>query len=384
MSIEPSPSNLLSTDNGNGKTVPGKRISLAMQEIQQTLLEQMRINDIEIARRKELLDINHEEVRLLKECKPIIEAELDPIINAFQQQQVTVPEVALLIGDSDTLDRLNQVQRTYIIDLFSGFYDEHYVNNRLRIGKVHKRIGLEPKLYMAAVRNLKEFLMIALGDHIHDPKQLLAVERALEKVIFFDITLVFDTYIRSLVGEIESAKDRAEMYARSLEAKVADRTQQLADLARRDPLTNLYNQRSLHEFLRRDLQQAKRSGGIISLAYFDIDDFKQINDSHGHQAGNEVLSAVAASMREVLRETDVPCRFGGDEFCIILPCNIEEAREVCSRMYRRFAKNYPDISLSVGLAQAGPRDYPDPESLINLSDQKMYESKAQEGFYISS
>jgi hypothetical protein len=84
-----------------------------------------------------------------------IEPHIDALVDKFYTLQTGITEIALLIGDADTLTRLRAAQRRYILDLFSGLYDLEYVNNRLRIGLVHKRIGVEPKLYLAAINTLK-------------------------------------------------------------------------------------------------------------------------------------------------------------------------------------------------------------------------------------
>jgi len=111
------------------------------------------------------------------------------------------------------LRRLHASQRQYVLDLFSGCTDQHYVNNRLRIGFVHKKIGVEPKLYLAAVRTLKDILFKALRRCISNPATLERTFQALDKLLYFDTTLVFDTYTRSLVSEIETERDRVEVYA---------------------------------------------------------------------------------------------------------------------------------------------------------------------------
>jgi len=193
------------------------------------LLGQMGMNDHEITRRKELLLFGTEEAALLAACREFIELRVEDIVNEFYRIQTSDPEISLLIGDADTLRRLHGAQRQYVLDLFSGCTNHDYVNNRLRIGMVHKRIGVEPKLYLAAVRTLKDILFKALGRGITDSATLETTCQALDKLLYFDTTLVFDTYTRSLVNEIEMAKDRVEVYAASLELQVAERTRQLEE-----------------------------------------------------------------------------------------------------------------------------------------------------------
>jgi len=200
-----------------------------MERIELTLLTQMLITDHEIVRRKELLHFSDEDMVLLTSCRQFIEEDIDIIVDDFYQVQTSFEEIALLIGDTGTLARLHAAQRTYVLDLFSGSTDIAYVNNRWRIGLVHKRIGVEPKLFLSAIKTLKDIIVKALQSRIPDSSVLARTCLALEKLLYFDITLVFDTYIRSLVREVETAKASVESYAASLELQVAERTRQLEE-----------------------------------------------------------------------------------------------------------------------------------------------------------
>jgi diguanylate cyclase len=200
-----------------------------MKKTQQTLLEQMAITEHEITRRKELLRFGHEEARLLSQCNSFIAEEIDAIVEEFYQIQTADHEISLIIGDADTLRRLHGTQRNYVLDLFSGRTDMEYVNNRLRIGLVHKRIGVEPKLYLSAVKMLKDIIDKALVRRIADQELLSRTRQALDKLFYFDTTLVFDTYTRSLLSEVETAKERVEEYAEGLEVQVAERTRELEE-----------------------------------------------------------------------------------------------------------------------------------------------------------
>jgi len=350
-----------------------------------TLLEQMQISDIEITNRMELLGLNREVLTQLSSYKLLIEDNIDIIVEEFYQSQTDIDEISLLIGDADTLVRLRNAQRTYVIDLFSGHYDSEYVNNRLRIGMVHKRIGVEPKLYLSAIRSLKELIVRVLKQNIEDTEVAGVVLNTLDNLFYFDTTLVFDTYIGSLVGEIESAKRKAEDYAKSLEQKVAERTHQLEEQARLDPLTGIYNQRAMKDVLRRDVSGAKRRNATLALIYFDIDSFKKINDIEGHVKGDEVLKYIGHILLNGTREVDLPCRYGGDEFCVVLPdCNLENARELSQKIINEFTGKYPEYSLSMGVSMIGPGNYVDIDTLIKDADEKMYKAKQETGSFICS
>lgn len=350
-----------------------------------TLLEQLQITEYEIERRKNLLGFSEQDINALVSHKPLIEENVDSIVANFYKKQTSIDEISLLIGDADTLKRLHSSQRAYVLNLFEGYYDIEYVNNRLRIGVVHKRIGVEPKLYLAAVSELKGCIHLVLREQIGDIDTRIQVMEALDKLFYFDTTLVFDTYIRGLLTEVESAKNKVLNYAKELEFKIEERTRELQELSQRDVLTGLYNQRALRDFLRRDLLLAKRHRKEISLIYLDIDNFKAINDTNGHMEGDEVLKMVAQAMKSVCRETDVPCRNGGDEFCMtLLDCGKENAVEICNRMIRIFSDFSPNVTFSMGVAQTGPTEFMEADQLLRAADEKMYEAKLFPGFKICS
>jgi len=354
-----------------------------MQRIEKTLLEQMQINDIELANRMELLHLTHSDLKKLTSYRHIIEKDIDSIVDNFYEKQVAVEEISMLIGDADTLMRLKSAQKRYIIDLFSGHYDSEYVNNRLRIGMVHKRIGVKPKLYLSAVRTLKYVIIDQLKKEIKNPEELYQIIDILDKLLHFDTTLVVDTYIASLLSEIKIAKNKTEIYASSLEKEVAARTKQLKEQARRDPLTNLYNQRAMYELFRRELIAIKRNYRALSFIYFDIDNFKYINDTYGHTKGDEILKTISSILTENFRETDLVCRYGGDEFCIILPdANLESSRTLSQKIIEKFEKECQENTLSIGIVEITANNTLDMDTIINMADTKMYEAKKEQGSYI--
>ncbi len=344
-----------------------------------SLLEQMRISEFDISHRKSLLDFTDAEARTLNSFQPVIQAGIDGLVAKFYELQTSIAEISLLIGDADTLARLRTAQRRYVLDLFGGMYDLEYVNNRLRIGLVHKRIGVEPKLYLSAVSTLKTLLNEVIARELTDADQRASMMLALEKLLLFDVTLVFETYIRSLVSEIEISKEKSELYAKSLEEKVRERTRQLEEMARTDALTGLLSVRYLNETLTRTLRSAERRSEPVTLVYFDINDFKIINDTQGHQRGDEVLSEVGRLVRKVSRTEDSCFRYGGDEFCLILPnCRAEQAREIyLKRLNIELQECLGDVTLSTGIAQVGPDEYEDAASFIKRVDVHMYAAKKE-------
>lgn len=351
-----------------------------MRPTEKTLIEQMHIHEIEIARRKKLLEFTQRDADLLAACSDFIRREAESIVATFYEKQTSVEEIAMIIGDADTLRRLRSAMTRYVIDLFSGYYDEEYVNNRLRIGLVHKRIGVEPMYYLSAMRVLKSLLFDVIVRHRRDHAEREPTLQALDKLLYFDNEFVFDTYIRSLLAEIESAKDKAIQHALSLEGKVAERTRELEEYSRRDPLTGLFNQRYFMESLRRDLARAKRGGQSVAVLYIDVDDFKQINDGEGHLAGDEVLRDLGRTLGGLVRTYDLCCRHGGDEFCVVLPdTGLAGAEDFADRLLSTFGLLRPSVALSIGVAVSEPGCAMEATELLAAADARMYAAKSAGG-----
>ena len=347
-----------------------------MESIKLSLADQMHLDDMEIDRRKELLGFSQTDVEALARAKPLILEDLDEIVDEFYGKQTAIDEIALIIGDLETLRRLRAAQSAYIADLFSGYYDIEYVNNRLRIGLVHKRIGVEPKYYLSAIKVLKDILRRVLKEKISDREVGAAALEALDKLLILDTEFVFDTYIRSMLSEIEAAKDKALRYARVLEDKVAERTQELARLSRVDALTGLLNKRAFMEEARLQIARSKRASTVVSVIYLDVDGFKEINDTQGHYNGDRALQSIGAVFADVIRETDIAGRYGGDEFCVILPSTDYAGAEKLAERLSRKTETAVGTSLSVGIASTGPDVHDTLDELLQRADRLMYATKA--------
>ena len=146
----------------------------------------------------------------------------------------------------------------------------------------------------------------------------------------------------------------------------------LEGLARTDPLTGVPNRRVWEEELPRELERARRMGAGLCLAMIDLDNFKDYNDRHGHQAGDLVLKEAASAWRAEIRSTDLLARYGGEEFVLLLPaCALDDAVRIVERL--RLVTTL--VTCSVGLACW---DFQEASSeLVERADRAMYAAKAE-------
>ena len=150
---------------------------------------------------------------------------------------------------------------------------------------------------------------------------------------------------------------------------------QLADT---DSLTGLHNRRTFHETLSREVARAQRYGRTLALIVLDLDDFKVVNDTHGHLAGDEVLTEVGERLRSVARTADVACRIGGEEFAVILPeCSLADAEAFYQRLATAIStrpiSEIGSVQFSAGIGELRPDD--DPVSLFERADRSLYAAK---------
>ena len=154
-----------------------------------------------------------------------------------------------------------------------------------------------------------------------------------------------------------------------------------------DALTGVYNYRYLDRRLTEELRIARRFHTTVSVLYMDIDDFKRINDEHGHQAGNAVLHKIGRFLSVAARGTDLVGRLGGDEFLMIFPnTDGNEAQIVAERIRDRLERHVfrldnslaLSVHASMGVASC-PYEAQDKESLITGADQAMYRAKQAGG-----
>jgi diguanylate cyclase (GGDEF)-like protein len=151
-------------------------------------------------------------------------------------------------------------------------------------------------------------------------------------------------------------------------------------LANRDPLTACYNRRSFLEQLENHWSNAQRHGYPLSCVMLDIDHFKSINDTHGHRRGDEVLQQIASVLRSGARKGDIVCRYGGEEFAVLLPhVDIDGATQAAQR-YRKMIEiadfQGVTVTASLGVSATGLGAH-DPQKLMDQADACLYTAKRE-------
>jgi len=158
---------------------------------------------------------------------------------------------------------------------------------------------------------------------------------------------------------------------------------ELSEQVLTDALTGLYNYRHLLWAMNQEMERVHRSGGTFSVIVLDFDNFKGINDQYGHEFGNQVLKTAGTFFQRSLRKLDVPCRFGGEEFVLVLPSTdlrdavqlAERIREGVTRIQLRAGDQYVPLSVSMGVDVYRASDRITPEIFLDRADQYLLQAK---------
>lgn len=167
---------------------------------------------------------------------------------------------------------------------------------------------------------------------------------------------------------------------------IINRAETSRHLILQDELTQVYNRRYLQNRLQEEISRGRRSGSRFSVALLDVDSFKQINDAYGHAVGDETLQCIVARMKKNIRTSDIICRYGGDEFVLILPDTLlEVANLVLQRLRESIAKDtfvlpksarIISVTCSIGVV-AFPEDGETGEELLHNADSALYQAKSK-------
>ena len=252
-----------------------------------------------------------------------------------------------------------------------------------------------------AAENPYDLMMVSLGLERFDALRLCGQVRSLERTRHLPILLIAepeeearllrgleigvnDYLVRPIDRNELLARVRTQVRKKRYNDRLRDNVQLSIEMAVTDSLTGLHNRRYMELHLGALIEQALARGKPLSVLVLDIDYFKAINDTYGHDAGDDVLREFGTRVRKSIRGIDLACRYGGEEFVIVMPeTDVGIASMVAERLRRRVATDpFPigargetvDVTISVGIAGlAGPEDTP--ASILKRADQALYRAK---------
>ncbi|SHG66539.1 diguanylate cyclase [Massilia sp. CF038] len=206
------------------------------------------------------------------------------------------------------------------------------------------------------------------------------------QVEILQLFAVFATFIQFsglgiyIAGLRTKVKDKhKELAARNGELETA--LARIEELAMRDELTGVFNRRYLMESIRNEKLRCERSGGVFSICILDVDWFKQVNDTHGHLAGDQILQAIARCGQGALRQSDLFGRYGGEEFVMVLTSTMVEGAMITAERLRAriealtFPAIDPQLRVTVSIGIAESRAFEDTALTFKRADEALYRAK---------
>jgi diguanylate cyclase (GGDEF)-like protein len=238
-------------------------------------------------------------------------------------------------------------------------------------------LGLPPRSMMV--------LPFSASDKIIGCLELIsAVPRRFDE-LDYHLTSLVAAHLSSCLESIRTREELAQANAslRDRDRRLTQLNQRLAELAQTDEATGLFNKRRLFEQLEAEIARAKRYGEILSCLMLDIDHFKRINDSFGHEAGDRFLREVGSLLRRSVRVTDFVARYGGEEFTLILPRTDSKGAHSVAEHLRLDIKNHLfefsgtqiPLTVSIGIASCTKFDNLDAHQIILSADTALYQAK---------
>ncbi len=302
----------------------------------------------------------------------VIQPNVDGIVEDFYEALELTAAFQALVQGRGQINHLKMTQRQYLLSMGQEFDTPDYFESRLRVGAAHQRAGVSLSLYQSFYCQLQNMLLSLIPEEIRQkPDAFAELAHFIIKITSLDMSLAIDAYHAARVHDLEDSitlcRAESETLRRSL---------------RFDTVTRVHSRAYVVQALAERLKIAQQDGQPLCVVMADLDHFKDINDSHGHQVGDRVLHDVATRMVTGARSSDIVGRYGGEEFLIIFEnATLDVARDLAERIRIRvladpFIENAEKlfVTVSLGVAQARPGE--SEESLIERADQAMYEAKA--------
>lgn len=272
------------------------------------------------------------------------------------------------------------------MEYLTGINKKNAINNNVyniltRLDKGYFKVAIDSTIKDGR----KMFFSAAMHKNLVNDKQRLNLKISkidngnLSAVLleFIDVTNQFER-----IDQLKNYID--ELHILNEELKEKEKT--INRLAYYDGLTELPNRTLFYKISDKFLSEARRKKSLLGLLFIDVDKFKNINDTYGHKRGDEVIIQVSKILSSSIRESDTICRFGGDEFVILLPYikNYDDCKEIVSRIMSEKDKVIKDekdsinIGLSIGVSFY-PKDASNIDELISKADKAMYVAKSKGG-----
>ena len=263
----------------------------------------------------------------------------------------------------------------------------------VREAKLYTRDGIELSRYTAAALAEDDWWQLAGDLQVEVPVQAKreVVGRLVVRANRAEVWQDLARFVGTAVGLLISALGLAWLASHELRAQMREAERRMRYLALHDPLTDLPNRESLRVALEDAAQQGREQGKPSALLFVDLDNFKQINDDHGHAAGDRLLQAVAQRLRGLLRPGDLAARLAGDEFALLMraPMDEELATRTAARLVRLLSQPVDDagealrVRVSVGVALL-PQHARRADEAMQVADTAMYQAKrmGKDGFQL--
>ena len=288
--------------------------------------------------------------------------------------------VTEVINHPLTQERINQAERSFK----EVIYKQSMLKHGLREAK-----STFKRLISVFVERLSEMSTSTSGYHDRIENYATRLERAqglsdLQNIV---ADLVSDTRgvqvdmmrHRDEIVDARKQAEQAEERVRQLEAEL----EHVSEQVREDQLTGTLNRRGLDDAMQREIARAQRKRSPLCIAILDLDNFKKLNDTYGHQAGDDALVHLANVVRNTLRPTDTVARFGGEEFVIVFAeTEVKQAVEVMKRLQRELTKKFflhdnERLLITFSAGVAALKDGESQEAVLARADKAMYQAKLQ-------
>ena len=326
-------------------------------------------------------------------------ARLKMVTDELRMRALTSKEIGIQSPERDAVAETGRNGKILVVDDRQSSY-ERIVATLSMEHAVDVETDPNEALFHAAEGNY-DLMIISLGLKDHDGLRLCSQVRSLERTRNVPILAVAeadnnarlvrgleigvnDYLIRPIDKNEMLARVRTQIKKKRYTERLRDNVQMSIEMAITDALTGLFNRRYMEMHLASLVEQAASRGKPIAVMVLDIDYFKSVNDTHGHDAGDDVLREFAVRIRKAIRNIDLACRYGGEEFVIVMPeTDMAVASMVAERIRRRIATEpFPiqqgtknlEVTISIGLAAIGaPGD--NAAAILKRADTALYRAK---------